>query len=51
MTRHLYLGINWLEAPAVWEKDANGNRYPVGYNRDVNCIYGNGPDAPETPLH
>ena len=45
------MGINWLETPVVWEKDANGNRYPVGYNRDVNCIYGNDPDAPETPLH
>ena len=43
------MGINWLRSPIQWEKDANGNRYPVRFNRD-NC-YGNGEGESSLILH
>ena len=30
-------GLDWLDAPAVWTKDENGNRVPLYTNREYNC--------------
>ena len=30
-------GIEWLDAPAVWGRDANGNRYPIRTHREEDC--------------
>ena len=30
-------GISWLDSPAVWGKDANGNRYPLRTHREEDC--------------
>lgn len=43
-------GLDWLDSPSAWARDANGNRYPIRTHRD-DCHVTGGGSQPTFSLH